>query len=169
VVETHLSSRTSPSAPGKFLTFVVAGEEYGIEILRVHEIIGVLPITRIPRMPRALRGVVNLRGKVIPIVDLRAALGLPADRSSGSNTAIETCIVVVQVRGSQVGALVDAVSEVVSISADQIDPAPPFTDSSNTPCLLGIARAGDRVRLLLNMEEAIPRDVMGEIESAVVT
>jgi purine-binding chemotaxis protein CheW len=142
---------------------VLGGEEYGIEIVRVHEIIGLLHVTRIPRMSPSLRGVVNLRGKVIPIMDLRAALELPVT----GGAALETCIVVVQVRGAQVGVLVDSVADVVAITAEQIEPPPPFGDGVNTQCLLGISRIGERVRLLLDIEQVLPVDVMAGVDEPV--
>src|SRR3954471_22516164 len=102
-VETAVSREAARG--GKFLTFFLAGEEYGLEILRVHEIIGMLPITRVPRTPEFIRGVVNLRGKVITIMDLRRKFGMDA-------CADENCIIVVQIKGVQIGVVVDRVSEV---------------------------------------------------------
>jgi purine-binding chemotaxis protein CheW len=155
VLETSAVPQTSPSASAKYLAFALGGEEYAIEILRVQEILGLLPITRVPRMPSSVRGVVNLRGKVIPIMDLRAALGLPVDAA-----ASESCIIVVQVRGVQVGVLVDSVSEVTAIAVDQIEPPPSFGDGVRTHCLCGIAKSGTRVRLLLDIEQALSADIV---------
>ena len=108
------------SRAGKYLTFFLAGEEYGLEILKVSEIIGLQPITRVPRMPEFVRGVINLRGKVIPITDLRMKFGMDAEDSEDS------CIIVVQMRGIQTGIVVDRVSEVVAITEADIEDAPSF-------------------------------------------
>ncbi len=135
---------------GKFLTFFLAGEEYGLEILKVHEIIGMLPITRVPRTPDYIRGVVNLRGKVIPIVDLRAKFSMAREDDDQ-----ETCIIVVQVRGVQIGIVVDRVSEVASIADADIEPPPPFGADVPTDFLLGLGKAGGRVKLLLDIERVL--------------
>ncbi len=133
---------------GKFLSFFLAGEEYGLEILKVHEIISMLPITRVPRTPPFVRGVVNLRGKVIPIMDLRLKFGMDAGGA-------ESCIIVVQLRGVQIGIVVDRVSEVLNISASDIEPPPSFGADVQTEYLLGLAKGQDRVRLLLDIERAL--------------
>jgi purine-binding chemotaxis protein CheW len=135
---------------GKYLTFFLAGEEYGVEILRVHEIIGAMPITRVPRTPAYIRGVINLRGKVIPIMDLRLKFGMEA-----TEQAAETCIIVVQVHGVQTGAVVDRVSEVADIATGDIEDAPAFGADINTAYLLGIAKCGGQVKLLLDIERVL--------------
>jgi purine-binding chemotaxis protein CheW len=135
---------------GKYLTFFLAREEYGLEILKVHEIMGVMPITRVPRTPAHIRGVINLRGKVIPIVDLRAKFGMEAAVASADN-----CIIVVQVHGAQTGVMVDRVSEVSDIVENQIEDAPSFGSDVQTDYLLGIAKSADRVRLLLDIERVL--------------
>ena len=135
---------------GKFLTFFLANEEYGIEILKVQEIIGMLSITAVPRTPSFVRGVVNLRGKVIPIIDLRLKFGMPASKQTE-----ETCIIVVQARGVEIGIVVDRVSEVLDIAADAIDATPAFGAEVDTEYLLGIAKAEGQVRLLLDIDEVM--------------
>ena len=142
---------------GKFLTFNLAGEEYGLEILKVHEIMGMLPITRVPRTPESVRGVINLRGKVIPIVDLRRKFRMPHDGTE------ETCIIVVEVRGIQIGIVVDTVSEVRDIPAAEIEPAPEFGADVDTRYLLGLAKSDNRVRLLLDIDCVLSRDEIAEI------
>ena len=137
-------------AGGKFLTFFLANEEYGIEILKVQEIIGMLSITAVPRTPSFVRGVVNLRGKVIPIIDLRLKFGMPAAEQTE-----ETCIIVVQARGIEMGIVGDRVSEVLDIAADAIDEAPSFGAEVDTEYLLGIAKAEGQVRLLLDIDEVL--------------
>jgi purine-binding chemotaxis protein CheW len=134
---------------GKYLTFYLAGEEYGLEILRVQEIIGLLPVTRVPRTPSYVRGVINLRGKVIPTIDLRVKFGLAAEE------ARETCIVVVQMASTQVGIIVDRVSEVLDIAAADVEEPPSFGADVETDFLLGIAKTQGRVRLLLDIDRVL--------------
>lgn len=145
---------------GKFLTFFLAGEEYGLEILKVHEIIGMLPITRVPRTPRFIRGVVNLRGKVIPIVDLRRKFGMPEAEDSG-----ETCIIVVAIAGLQMGIVVDRVSEVLDIASEQVEPAPAFGCDVDTSFILGIGKAEGRVRILLDIDRALSGSEIAGLQS----
>jgi purine-binding chemotaxis protein CheW len=135
---------------GKFLTFFLAGEEYGVEILKVHEIIGMLPITRVPRAPAYIRGVVNLRGKVISIVDLREKFGMERDPA-----LVQTCIVVVQVRGVQLGLVVDTVSEVALIPSAEIEAPPSFGGDVPTDFLLGVGKCNGGVKLLLDIDKVL--------------
>jgi len=145
---------------GKFLTFFLAGEEYGLEILKVHEIIGLLPITRVPRTPAYIRGVINLRGKVIPIVDLRAKFGMPHE-----GDARESCIIVVQVQGVQIGIVVDKVSEVVSVADADIEPPPSFGADVPTDFLLGLGKSSGRVRLLLDIDRVLSTSEISEVDA----
>lgn len=133
---------------GKFLTFVLGKEEFGFEILRVQEIISQLPITPVPRTPGHVQGVINLRGKIIPVVDLRRKLGLPPlDEHS--------CVIIVRAHNIEVGVSVDQVSEVSTISDEQIDPAPSFGSGVIGEYLLGIGKIGDRVKLLLDVDRTL--------------
>jgi purine-binding chemotaxis protein CheW len=135
---------------GKYLTFFLAGEEYGIEILKVHEIIGVMPITTVPRTPAFIRGVINLRGKVIPIVDLRLKFDMPAKEQTD-----ETCIIVVQAAAAQIGTIVDKVSEVLDIADSDIEEAPEFGTEVNTEYILGIGKSQGKVKLLLDIDKVL--------------
>ena len=135
---------------GKYLTFVLAGEEYGLEILKVREIIGVMDITPVPRTPEFVKGVINLRGKVIPVVDLR----LKFDMDEMERTE-ETCIIVVDVRGVEMGIIVDKVSEVLDIVGENIEDAPTFGVDVNTDYILGIGKAEDRVTILLDIGKVL--------------
>ena len=135
---------------GKYLTFFLAGEEYAIDILRVHEIIGMLPITRVPRAPDFILGVINLRGRVIPTIDLRLKFGMEPKEASR-----ETCIVVVQAAGTQIGVVVDRVSDVLDVAADEVEDVPGFGADVDTSCLLGVAKTDGRVRLLLDIERVL--------------
>ena len=135
---------------GKFLTFFLGAEEYGLEILRVFEIIGMLSITPVPRTPAFIRGVVNLRGKVIPVVDLRLKFGMEPIRDTE-----ETCIIVVQFRGAEMGIVVDRVSEVLTIPAAQIDEPPAFGPDINTDYILGIGKTEGKVKLILDIQRVL--------------
>lgn len=135
---------------GKFLTFFLAGEEYGLEILKVHEIIGMMSITSVPRTPDFIKGVINLRGKVIPIVDLRLKLEMESMEQTE-----ETCIVVVQANGLDIGVIVDKVSEVLDIASDEIEDTPMFGTDVNSDYILGIGKSEGRVKLLLDIEKVL--------------
>lgn len=137
---------------GKYLTFVLGDEHYGIEILRVQEIVGLLPITRIPRLPKFVAGVVNLRGRVIPVVDLRLAFGLP-----GVEYGERTCIIIVRSvrsdgRSAVMGALVDEVSEVADLPESAIEATPEFGTGVDTSFVKAVGRVEDDVVLLLDVD-----------------
>ena len=133
----------------KYLTFQVGDEVYGLPIAFVREIVGMQPVTVLPEVPPWVRGVINLRGKVIPILDVRARLGLP-DRAYGPRT----CIIVVLVREWWVGWVVDQVSEVVVIPAADIEP-PPRVGIGGEHFILGLGKVGGQVRLLLDAERLL--------------
>ncbi len=135
---------------GKYLSFFLGEEEYGLEILSVQEIIGMIPITPVPRMPDYIRGVINLRGKVIPVIDLRLKFAM----SSMEDTS-QTCIIVVQSQGREVGVVVDKVSEVLDISCDEIEDPPAMGSDVRTDYILGIGKSQDKVRMLLDIEKAL--------------
>lgn len=138
------------SRAGKYLTFYLDHEEYGVEILKVQEIIGRMPITPVPLTSQYIRGVINLRGKIHPIMDLKVKFGMDQTQITD-----ETCIIVIRTTGIMMGVLVDRVSEVVSIDAGDIEETPSFGADVNTEYLLGIGKAGGRVRLLLDIEKII--------------
>jgi purine-binding chemotaxis protein CheW len=135
---------------GKFLTFFLAGEEYGLEILKVQEIIGMMDITPVPRTPDSVRGVINLRGKVIPIVDLRLKFEMPA-----AERTAETCIIVVEANRLQTGIVVDQVSEVLDITGENIEDAPAFGTEVRTDYILGIGKSEGHVKLLLDIDRVL--------------
>jgi purine-binding chemotaxis protein CheW len=138
------------SRAGKYLTFVLADEEYGLEILKVREIIGMMDITEVPRMPDYTEGVINLRGKVISVTDLRIKFGMPkADRTA------ETCIIVVDVNGTLTGVLVDRVSEVLDINGNDIEDAPHIGASIKSNFILGMAKTKGNVKILLDIDKAL--------------
>ena len=145
---------------GKYLTFTLAEEEYGIGILKVKEIIGMMAITTVPQTPGYVKGVINLRGKVIPVIDLRLKFMLDAQ------TATEkTCVIVVQVsRGDgriTMGTIVDEVSEVLDIVANQIEPAPEFGTAVDTNFILGMGKVGKKVVMLLDVDKVLSAGEVG--------
>jgi purine-binding chemotaxis protein CheW len=135
---------------GKYLTFKLAGEEYGLEILKVREIIGLMDITAVPRTPEFIKGVINLRGKVIPVVDLRLKFGM----QSAEHTA-ETCIIVVHVGEVEMGIVVDKVSEVLNIATEAIEGTPSFGANVDTEFILGMGKVSGRVSILLDIDKVL--------------
>lgn len=136
----------------KLLTFSLGGEGYGVSILKVKEIIGMLEITSVPRTPDFIKGVINLRGKIIPVMDLRIKFGM--DEQAYNE---RTCIMVVEIefKGVQrlIGVVVDMVSEVVNISADEIEPAPEYGSKADHNFILGIGKIKDRVVIIIDISE----------------
>ena len=156
MTEEVLSQETTASVVergGKYLTFVLANEEYGLEILKVREIMGLMDITDVPRTPDYVKGVINLRGKVIPVMDLRLKFGL-----EGMEQTKETCIIVVEVNEVQVGLIVDMVSEVLDIPSNDIEDAPSFGTNVDTEFILGIGKAKEKVIMLLDITQVIAGD-----------
>ncbi|MDD3581895.1 MAG: chemotaxis protein CheW [Desulfobacca sp.] len=149
---------------GKYLTFALGNEEYGLEILKVREIIGMMEITAVPQTPDYVKGVLNLRGRVIPVIDLRLKFGLPAAEYNE-----RTCIIVVEVRGSggsmQMGIVVDSVSEVLNIMGADIEPTPSFGTHIDTEYILGLAKVKGRVKLLLDIDKVLTREDMAGLET----
>lgn len=142
---------------GKYLTFSLANEEYGIGILKIKEIIGMMPITTVPQTPEFVKGVINLRGRVIPVLDLRSRFGMdPVDYTE------RTCIIVVEFAGRagnvMIGVVVDSVSEVLSIKADVIEETPSFGTKLSTDYILGMAKIGKSVKILLDIDKVLGAD-----------
>ncbi len=155
----------TPSAarPGKYLTFALGGESYGVGILQVREIIRPTAITPVPQMPPHIQGVINLRGKIIPVLDLRARFGLAAPPAND-----RSCIVVVQVKtnasaGALTGLLVDAVDEVVSLSEKDIEATPDFGRRLDTRHLLGVAKVGSKVKILLDLDQILAEETQAQV------
>ena len=150
---------------GKYLTFRLQGEEYGLEILKVREIIGLMDVTSVPQMPEYVAGVINLRGKVIPVVDLRLKFGMPHEEFTE-----ETCIIVVEVAceagETLVGIIVDTVSEVLDIRGGDIEPAPEFGASVDTQFILGMGKVEDAVKILLDIDKVLSVDDLNRISGA---
>ncbi len=145
---------TTVARDGKYLTFTLAGEEYGIGILKVREIIGMMPITPVPLAPEFLKGVINLRGKVIPVVDLRRKFGMEE-----AQVTERTCIIVVEINGtgSQVpmGIVVDAVSEVLNVKASDIEQTPNLGGNLRADYILGIGKMDGGIKILLDIDRVL--------------
>ncbi len=139
---------------GKYLTFTLGQEEYGIGILKIKEIIGLMSITTVPQTPEFIKGVINLRGKVIPVVDLRLRFGMDA-----IDYTERTCIIVVEVEGQmgtiQIGIVVDSVSEVLNIKGEEIEDTPTFGTKLNTDFILGMAKIEAGVKILLDIDKVL--------------
>jgi len=165
---TSIAPSTSATAAlaGKYLTVVLENEAYGIGVLKVREIIRMQKITPVPQMPSFVKGVINLRGRVIPIVDLRVKFGLKAE------FAERTCIVVVQVKlqtelAVQMGLIVDSVEEVVTLQGSEIEPTPEFGARIDTTYLLGMAKVKGAVKTLLDIDRVVAPETMQAIAHAV--
>jgi purine-binding chemotaxis protein CheW len=155
-VEPHTPAAIAAPA-GKYLTFALANEEYGVPVLRVREIIKMMDITQVPQVPAHIRGVLNLRGKVIPVADLRIKFGFATADSSP-----RACIIVVDVglAGGRMmmGVIVDEVSDVLSIAADAIQPTPEFGDRVCTDYMIGMAKVKGTVKILLDLDRVLGTD-----------
>ena len=159
--ESH-SAMVDPRA-GKYLTFFLSDEEYGVEILKVQEIIGRMPITPVPLTSKYIRGVINLRGKIHPIMDLNVKFGM-----NQTEITDETCMIVIKTASLMMGILVDKVSEVVNVASDDIEDTPSFGSDVDTEYLLGVGKTGGRIRLLLDIEKVITAyDVINMQKAAV--
>ncbi len=142
---------------GKYLTFALEPEEYGLEILKVREIIGYMDITAVPQTPHHVKGVINLRGQVIPVIDLRAKFGMET-----AEITEQTCIIVVETlqggRKFSTGIVVDRVQEVLDIAGEDIEEAPQFGSSVNTDFILGMGKIGESVKILLDIDKVLSND-----------
>lgn len=162
-VAQHEASRSAPSAPaaGEYLTFRLGAEEYGIDILKVQEIRSYEPPTRIANVPAFIKGVVNLRGVIVPIVDLRVKLGCER-----ADVNAFTVVIVLNVRGRVVGAVVDSVSDVLELRGDVLKPAPQLASQIDAGFVTGIATVGERMLILLDIEGLMSSPDMGLVDAA---
>lgn len=151
---------------GKYLTFSLANEEYGIGILKIKEIIGMMPVTAVPQTPGFVKGVINLRGKVIPVMDLRLRFGMEA-----IDYTERTCIVVVEIQSEagqvMIGIVVDSVSEVLNIKGEDIEETPAFGAKLNTDYILGMAKMEGGVKILLDIDKVLKTDELALLKEAV--
>ncbi len=150
---------------GKYLTFTLADEDYGIGILKIREIIGMMPVTSVPQTPSFVKGVINLRGKVIPVVDLRVRFGMAEIKYTE-----RTCIIVVEIAGQagtvQMGIVVDAVSEVLNIKAEEIEGTPTFGTRLDTEYILGMAKMDGGVKILLDIDKVLSSEELALLREA---
>jgi len=146
---------------GKYLTFSLGAEEYGLEILKVREIIGYIDVTAVPQTPGHVKGVINLRGQVIPVVDLRAKFGMET-----AQVTEQSCIIVVEIvrtgRKCSMGIVVDRVQEVLDIAHQDIEDAPQFGASVCTDFILGMGKIGDKVKILLDIDRVLGEAGLGQ-------
>ena len=149
---------------GKYLTFALGPEEYGLEILKVREIIGYMEITAVPQTPHHVKGVINLRGQVIPVIDLRTKFGMET-----AEVTEETCIIVVETsqgdRKFSTGIVVDRVQEVLDIAGENIEEAPQFGSSVNTDFILGMGKIDESVKILLDIDRVLAGTDFGSFSS----
>jgi len=142
---------------GKYLTFMLGREEYGLPVLKVREIIKVMDITHVPQVPAHVLGVINLRGKVIPVIDLRRKFGF-ADLAHTERTCIIVAEVELKSSTVMMGVVVDAVSEVVNVLASEIDDTPEFGGQGNIDYILGLAKVKGSVKILLDLDRVLGTD-----------
>jgi purine-binding chemotaxis protein CheW len=165
-MEEALERTTKGAAPrlaGKYLSFTLAEEDYGIGIVKIKEIIGMMTITSVPQTPSYVKGVINLRGKVIPILSMRRRFGM-----EDNGYTDRTCIIVVETKGefghSIVGIVVDTVSEVVNIKEETIEETPNFGAKLNTEYILGMAKAEGKLKILLDIDRVLHQEVTGILQ-----
>ncbi len=149
---------------GKYLTFALSNEEFGIRVLKVREIMGLQEITAVPQTPAHVKGVINLRGRVVPVIDLRLKFGLPAAEYSQ-----RTCIIVTQIQGESgplmMGIVVDGVSEVLNLSDQEIEDTPDFGEDIGNRYLLGMAKVKGKVKILLDIDKVLSAQDLNGLNS----
>ena len=151
---------------GKYLTFALGNEEFGLEILKVREIIGYMQITALPRTPAYVKGVVNLRGQVVAVVDLRARFQMASVERTD-----QTCIIVVEIthegRKISTGIMVDHVSEVLEIASENIEEPPTFGGADASEAILGMGKVGTSVKILLDIDRVLGEESVAQIRQIV--
>jgi len=147
MAETKADQQTDDS---KYLSFLLSREEYAIDILKVQEIIGLIPITPVPNAPEYIRGVLNLRGKIIPVMDLRARFGMKQIEDTG-----ETCVIVAQEEEYLMGIVVDKVSEVLVIKDSEIEEVPSFGIAGKSEYLSGIGKVKEQVKMIVDVHKVL--------------
>jgi len=143
---------------GKHLTFALSDEEYGVSVLKVREIIKMMEVTLVPRMPPHVKGVINLRGKVIPVMDVRVRFSFEEKPYDD-----HTCIIVVNINDASVGLIVDTVSEVIGISEDKIDPPPAVKKGDSSRFIKGLGKVGETVVILLDIGQLLYDNLMDQM------
>ena len=151
------------ASEGKYLTFSLSDEEYGIGILKIKEIIGMMEVTSVPKTPEFVKGVINLRGKVIPVIDLRLRFTMEEEKYTE-----RTCIIVVETEGQMgtilMGIVVDAVSEVMNIKGEDIERTPNFGTNLSTEYILGMAKNDGKVKILLDIDKVLSSSELMALE-----
>jgi len=142
----------------QLISFTVGAEEYGLELLRVKEVIRMRQITWLPKAPSCVKGIINLRGEVIPIIDLRDRFGLAAQEQTAM-----TRVVVVEVEGRPVGMVVDAASQVVRVPADEFDPPPQVLGEASRDFITAVGKTGDRLILMIDVDRILSTEEMNQI------
>jgi purine-binding chemotaxis protein CheW len=157
--EQSVINQEEDTQKGKFLTFTLGNEAYGLEIKYVTEIIGVQEITEVPELPEYIRGIINLRGKIIPVMDVRLRFRKPFREYND-----RTCIVVVDIKDISVGLIVDTVSEVMTIQDQDVVPPPDLNKGSNNKYIKGIGKVGNEVKLILDCSKLLNDDEVQNLE-----
>ena len=156
------SAAHTDARAGKYLTFQIANEEFGVGVLKVREIMGLQDITAVPQTPAHVKGVINLRGKVVPVIDLRLKFGLPAAEYN-----LRTCIIVAQIQASSgavlMGVIVDGVSEVLNLAAAEIEDTPDFGEEAAGRYLLGMAKVKGKVKILLDIDKVLSTQELADL------
>ena len=158
-MESVVEKKEISDIEGKFLTFVLGEEIYGIEILKASEIIGLMDITTVPQTPDYMKGVINLRGKVIPVIDLRMKFSM----QEGERTQ-ETCVIVVEVNGTSIGVIVDSVSEVSDITGEEIENAPSYGQGIDTSFIMGLGKVKNKIIILLDIDAVLSTEELEMVE-----
>jgi purine-binding chemotaxis protein CheW len=167
VSEVSKAAQTRPvlAKPGKFLTFKLDNEIYATNIMKVREIIGVQPAIRIPKTPSFVRGIINMRDRTIPVVDLRMKFDMEHKEDSK-----HTCIIVLQVLSDErivtIGAVVDEVSDVLDLTQDELQPAPQFGSALDTHMIIGIGHTKDRVIMILDVDKLLSSEEIFSLKDA---
>lgn len=163
-IRTEAVESVNAATAGLYLTFALGDETYGLGILKVQEIIGIMDVTKVPRTPEYVRGVINLRGKVIPVVELRLKFGM--DKLEDTE---RTCIIVVQVESAggavTTGVIVDEVAEVLDIREDQIEPPPSFGASVDTEFILAMGKVDEKVVMLLDVDKVLGGSALAGVDA----
>jgi purine-binding chemotaxis protein CheW len=161
-MNTPTATHSSQAAPGKYLTFAISKERYGLDILNVQEIIGVTHITRVPQCLNYIKGVINLRGKIIPVIDLRLKFGIEAIPYDD-----KTCIIVVNItKGDQrlaLGMIVDTVLEVINFAASEIEPAPNYGTQMSSEFIIGMGKRDGHLNILVDIQRIITQNDITQI------
>lgn len=160
ILEQPLEFEEEDTQKGKFLTFSIGSEVYGLEIKYVTEIIGIQEITQVPELPDYIRGIINLRGKIIPVMDVRLRFRKPIKSYND-----RTCIIVVEVNGASVGLIVDTVSEVISIQEQQIVPPPELNKAQGNRYIKGIGKVGNEIKLIVDCSRLLNDEEVQALEN----